>query len=142
MAVSAGHGSFPSRWPVTTDQPGALDLKGMTLMASVFLLTGCFPFGEYKLMNSSLLATDYLGSPRPADEVGVFIGDDVPPAECDRVALLRAAPTATVVDRLREEAGRLGANAVDLRDFRSPADARVDAGEGAWNAVALFCPSP
>lgn len=113
----------------------------MALVVIAVITTGC-SFAEYKHMHSSVLVAEYLGSPRPAEEVSVFIGDDVPPSECRRVALLRAAPTATVVDRLREEAGRLGANAVDLRDFRRPAQDQASGGESAWNALALHCPEP
>lgn len=114
-------------------------MKAIVIVVTALSVAGC-SFSDYRTMHSSVLAADFLGSPQPADDVTVFIGDDVLPSDCRRVALLRAAPTATVVDRLREEAGRLGANAVDLRDFRNPAQDQGPGGDSAWNALALYCP--
>lgn len=119
----------------------ATGLIMLTMMASA-MASGCIHFSEpFQLVSSSVLADGPPASPRAPEEVDVFIADDVPPSDCERVALLRAAPVATVVERLREEAGRLGANAVDLRDYRYP-DHPQQVGEMAWNAVALYCPVP
>lgn len=114
----------------------------MARMAMVFVAlvaSGCAHYG-FKLVDSSVLTNEYLVNPRVTEDVGVFIDGDVPPESCERVALLRAAPTASVVDMLREEAGKLGANVVDLRDFRNRENVRHGGREQAWNAVALHCP--
>jgi hypothetical protein len=42
---------------------------------------------------------------------------------------------------LRAEAGRLGANAVDLRDFRTGGATRPEHADPHWDAVALYCPT-
>lgn len=118
-------------------------MRRIGLLVVLLGASGCIHFGEsFKLVNSSLLTSDYLTEPLHPEDVEVFIAEDVPPEECERVALLRAAPTATVVDRLRAEAGRLGANAVDLRDYRYPERDQHYGGEAAWNAIALHCPTP
>ena len=107
----------------------------------LFLASGCTPFLEAYRPHSSVLSSDYQGQPIAAEEVRLFLASDVIPADCRRVALLRAAPTRTVVDVLRAEAGRLGANAVDLRDFRTAGATQPGQAEGYWNAVALACPN-
>lgn len=107
----------------------------------LFLPSGCAPFSEAYQPHSSVLSTDYRGQPLAAEEVRLFLASDVIPPSCMRVALLRAAPTRTVVDVLRAEAGRLGANAVDLRDFRTTDATRPGQAEGYWNVVALSCPN-
>jgi len=111
------------------------------LLLTALATTGCAHIGDsLQPMHSSLLTADYVGSPQPMESVAVFVAGDTPPASCERVALLRAFATATVVDRLRTEAGRVGANAVDLRDFRYGTDRPIAGEDEAWNAIALFCP--
>lgn len=105
--------------------------------------TGCLPLREAtRTMNSSVLTSAYMDTPTAPEAVDVFIAGDEVPVTCERVALLRAAGFATVVDRLREEAGRLGANAIDLRDFRQGERLRETPSDNAWNVVALHCPAP
>jgi hypothetical protein len=119
------------------------------VVLALFLASGCAPFMEAYLPYSSVLSKDYLGQPLAAEDVNVFLASDIIPDDCRRVALLRAAPTRTVVDVLRAEAGRLGANAVDLRDYRTTGASQPgqagghwpgQAG-GHWDAVALYCPT-
>ena len=108
----------------------------------LFLTSGCASLpGAYPLVHSTLVSSDHQGQPLAAREVSLFLASDVIPAACRRVALLRAAPTVTVVDMLRAEAGRLGANAIDLRDFRTTGVTRTEQADGHWNAVALSCPN-
>jgi hypothetical protein len=90
---------------------------------------------------SSVISHDYMAQPLPAEDVTVFLASDVIPADCSRVAILRAAPTRTVVDVLRREAGRLGANAVDLKDIRGASPTQPVQAAGHWDAVALYCPT-
>ena len=116
-------------------------MRRSLLMIPALFAVGCVPFGNFQLIDSSVLTRAYESRPQPGEAVGVFIGDDVPPEACERVALLRAAATADVVDRLREEAGRVGANAVDLRDFRHRSGDVDREPDDAWNAVALYCPA-
>ncbi len=111
-------------------------------IALLLATSGCAHLQEANAtMHSSLLEDQWLDAPVAAHDVGVFVAGDDVPQSCVRVALLRAAPFASVVDRLREEAGRLGANSVDLRDFRNGGQPPEFAGENAWNATALHCPS-
>lgn len=108
-----------------------------------FLASGCVPFPgafRYVPVHSTVLSKDFHGQPLGTEDVGVFLPSDVIPGDCERVALLRAAAGAAVVDTLRAEAGRLGANAVDLRDFRTPGANRSEHADPYWDAVALYCP--
>ena len=86
------------------------------------------------------------------DEVGVFLQTDIPPEECTRVALLHAsgsnnAPEGKIIDKLREEAGHLGANAIHIRSAedaggaeRALAAAFGTSSDKDWDAIALHCP--
>lgn len=112
------------------------------VLLMLVLTSGCTPFREaYRLVDSSVLSSEYQGKPIAAEDVNVFLASDIIPSECKRVALLRAVPTVTVVNRLRAEAGRLGANAVDLRDFRTTAGTRAKEADGGWDAIAFYCPT-
>jgi hypothetical protein len=112
------------------------------LVFLLLLASGCAPFRDaYRLVDSSVLSNEYQGQPLAAEDVNVFLASDVIPTECRRVALLRAVPTVTVVNLLRTEAGRLGANAVDLRDYRTTGAIRPEQADEGWDAVALYCPT-
>ena len=112
------------------------------LVLMLVLASSCAPFREaYRLVDSSVLTSEYQGQPLAAEDVNVFLASDVVPADCERVALLRAVPTVTVVNLLRAEAGRLGANAVDLRDYRTTGATRPEQADDGWDAIALYCPS-
>jgi len=72
---------------------------------------------------------------------------------CDRVAILHAsgsnnASETKIIDKLREEAGHLGANAIHIRSAEDAGNVERALGEvfGStsdkdWDALALFCPS-
>ena len=112
-----------------------------SLVVALLLASGCAPYHEaFRTVDSSVLSNEFQGYPLDAAEVEVFLATDEVPEDCRRVALLRAVPTVSVVNNLREEAGRLGANAVDLRDFRTGSHSRHDQGDVHWDAVALHCP--
>ena len=114
----------------------------VAVMSFLTVSSGCAHFGEaFQTVDSSVLTSSYAGQPTPLEEVGVLIGDDVSSADCERVALLRAVASASVVDKLRAEAGRLGANTVDLRSFRATPALRSPDTIEFWDAVALHCPT-
>ena len=117
-------------------------MRRIAALTLVFSLAGCAHLGAaFETLNSTLLTEDYLGTPVAPVDVDLFLADEDPPGGCERVALLRAAPTVDVVDALRSEAGRLGANAVHLRDFRGVANARAARADEGWNVTALRCPT-
>jgi hypothetical protein len=87
-------------------------------------------------VSKSVLSRAHIGQPVPRDEVQVFFADDsVPPHE--RVAILSAqgddslTDPADMIDKLRQEAGKLGANAIILSEVK-------DASTGAKIAAAVF----
>ena len=110
------------------------------------ILVGCVTVSKSVL-------TDRSDRPVPREEVYVFIESDTIPASCERVALLHASGAedltdeGQMIDRLREEAGKLGANAVHLRSMEDPGTGERVAsaifGTSAdrdSDAVALWCP--
>lgn len=96
----------------------------------VVLCAGCVRVSSSVLMDRST-------SPVPQADVYVFLAGDEIPESCERVALLHASGSqdftdeADMLDRLREEAGKLGANAVELRTME-------DAGTGERVVAAIF----
>jgi hypothetical protein len=91
--------------------------------------------------------------PLVPDQVHVFFAGDEIPESCERVAILLGPGDETfihevqIVDELREEAGKLGANAVQLQTMTDPGteDPRVSARSGSNSdrdpgAIALWCP--
>lgn len=86
-------------------------------------------------VNKSMLDSSFERQPLPPEEVQVFFADDELP-EHTRVAILHASgdsgmtDEAKMIDRLREEAGKVGANAIVLDDLREPSS-----GERAVNAL-------
>ena len=109
---------------------GARGLRGALLVGfgALGVLSGCVS------VNKSVLDASFLDRPVPREEVRVFFADDELPPHV-RMAILNArgdsefTNQAQMIDKLREEAGRLGANAVVLDELREPS-----AGERAVNA--------
>jgi hypothetical protein len=110
------------------------------------VLAGCVTVSKSVLMDRS-------HSPVARDDVYVFIAGDSIPESCQRVALLHASGAedfteeGDMIDKLREEAGKLGANALHLRTMEDPGTGeRVVAavfGTSAdrdSDAIALWCP--
>ena len=105
-------------------------------------------------VNKSVLMTDL--EPVPMPEVQVYYdGDEVP--EHSRVAILHAAGSdgwtnpSQMIDKLREEAGKLGANAIVLLGIEEPTAGErfVNAlvggstdGERTGEAIAILIPPP
>lgn len=76
-------------------------------------------------VNKSILDRSFMDSPVPMESVHVYLpGDQVP--EHTRVAILNAegdtdiTDEAEMIDALREEAGKLGANAIVLGELKEP----------------------
>ena len=117
------------------------------VVASLLLLTACVS------VNKSVLDRSMMGSPISRDEVHVYLpGDSLP--EYRRIAILNAkgdgdmTNEGQMIDKLREEAGKLGANAIILGETEDPGTgakvARAFLGTSAnrtTQAVAVFVPS-
>ena len=86
---------------------------------------------------SSSVLIDRSASPVPQAEVYVFLPGDEIPESCERVAIVHASGNqdltneGQMLDKLREEVGKLGANAVEVRTME-------DAGTGERVVAALF----
>lgn len=94
------------------------------------LLTACVTVSKSVLMDRSAF-------PLPREQVYVYLAGDSVPESCERVAILHASGSqdhtneSQMIDKLREEAGKLGANAVHLQTME-------DAGTGERVVSALF----
>jgi len=106
-------------------------------------------------VSKSVLSESYMGSPLPPGEVTVWLAsmNDSIPSNCERVAILHASGAqdytneGQIFDKLREEAGKLGANAVYVQNMEDAGTGErvVDAifGTGSdrdSDALALHCP--
>ena len=103
-------------------------------------------------VSKSVLDRSFEASPVSRERVHVYLpGDEIP--EPTRVAILSAKGDADItdegemIDRLREEAGKLGANAIVLGDIREPgvgekvASAFLEtSADRRGQAVAIFVP--
>ena len=118
--------------------------KQALLLALV--MVGCVTVSKTVLIDRS-------GTPVPREGVYVFLEDDSIPTTCERVALLHASGDEDFTDegdmwnKLREEAGKLGANAVQIHDIEDPGAAeRIASGlfgtqsDRDADAIALWCP--
>ncbi|MEQ9570223.1 MAG: hypothetical protein RLN75_08555 [Longimicrobiales bacterium] len=94
------------------------------------VLTACVTVSKSVLMDRS-------AHPVPREQVYVYLAGDSIPESCERVAILHASGSqdhtneSQMIDKLREEAGKLGANAVHLQTME-------DAGTGERVVSALF----
>lgn len=109
-------------------------------------IAGCVTVSKSVLMDRSEF-------PIPLERVQVFLEGDSIPTTCERVALLHASgdedftDEGDIWDKLREEAGKLGANAVQMRAIEEPGAAERISSElfgtesdRDADAVALWCP--
>ena len=105
----------------------------MKRVLTVFLLAACVS------VNKSVLDASFQNTPVPQEKVAVLlasVGDSLPEA-CTRVAILHASGAedwtdeADIVNKLRDETGKLGGNTVFIQDI-------VDPGAGERFASALF----
>ncbi len=107
-------------------------MRARVLVGSVCLLAAAACVS----VNRSILAPNPTGLTFPLESVTVYFGNDsIPPHT--RLAILNArgdadmTDEADMIDELREEAGKLGANAIILGDLEEP-------GTGARIAGAVF----
>ena len=107
-------------------------MRSRVLVGLVWLLAGAACVS----VNRSILAPSPTGRTFPLEAVGVYFrGDSIP--QHTRLAILNArgdadmTNEAAMIDKLREEAGKLGANAIILGDLEEP-------GTGARIAGAVF----
>lgn len=104
-------------------------------------------------VNKSILAPNPTGRTFSVDEVTVYFESDTIP-EHSRLAILNAhgdidtTDEADMIDELREEAGKLGANAIVLGDIEEPGTGARIAGvvfgtttERETQAIAIYVPS-
>lgn len=98
-------------------------------------------------VNSTLLPGAEVREPLEPSQVNVLISPpDTMPTDCQRVAVLTAAGDANATDRqemieqLREEAGRIGANTVFLSEIDEPGGSGQ--ADRHAQALALFCEPP
>lgn len=117
-------------------------MKKLLLLAVV--LSGCVH------VNKSVLV-DRSDRPVPKEEVQVFFDRDDMPETCQRVAYLHAAASedftneTKLADKLKDEAGKLGANAVSVHEAYGAASrastSLFDSGsDREFEAVAFWCP--
>ena len=106
-------------------------------------------------VSKSVLDPSFQSAPVPKEEVDVLLasfGDEVP-ADCTRVAILHASgPEAwteegDMIDKLRDEAGKLGANTLFVQNMEDPgAGERIvsalldEEPDRDSAALALYCP--
>lgn len=121
-------------------------MKRWTIVLAV-VASGCVH------VSKSVLDHGYQAYPYMEHEVDVFLVGDVPPDDCDRVAILHAsgsnnASETKIIDKLREEAGALGANAIHIQSAedagtgeRVLAEVFGTVSDKDWDALALYCPS-
>lgn len=112
----------------------------------LLVLTGCVQVSKTVLMDRSF-------APVPKAEVYVLLAEDRVPESCERVAILHASgdqdltDEGEMLDKLRDEAGKLGANAVHVRSMEDAGtgerivaaflDTSVDRDS---ESLALWCP--
>ncbi len=117
-------------------------------LIATLALTGCVT------VSKSVLTDAYRDRPVLMERVHVYFADDSIP-EHTRVAILSAegddsmTDRGEMIDRLREEAGKLGANAIVLRDIREPGTGErvvnaiftgTASGQRRGDAIAIYVP--
>ncbi len=121
-------------------------MKKIAAAALVLIVSSCVNVSNTVLM-------DRTAYPVPPMEVNIFLpGDDIS-EDCERVALLFASGNQHFTDEgdllnsLREEAGELGANAIDIQFMSEAGTVEVIAAavldapvERDADAIALYCP--
>ena len=103
-------------------------------------------------VNKTILQ-DRSSAPVPTSEVEIFLPGDAVPEGCERVAILHASGDEDLTDetdiynKFREEAGKLGANAVEVRSMEDPGTGERVASallgtesDRDSEAIALYCP--
>ena len=122
-------------------------MRSVAVVAAVLLIAACVS------VNKSVLSRSRVSQPVPRDDVQVyFAGDSVPTHE--RIAILsgegddNTTNQGQLIDKLREEAGKLGANAIILNEVEEASTgakvAQAILGTSAkrkGEAIAIYVPS-
>ena len=121
-------------------------MRKIAAAAMVLLASACVNVSHSVLLDRSAY-------PVPLMEVDIFLPDDDIPGDCERVALLFASGNQHFTDEgdllnsLREEAGELGANAIDIQFMSEAGTVEVIAAavldapvERDADGIALYCP--
>lgn len=93
---------------------------------AALLLIAPLSLGACVSANATLLGPRQSRAPVPEDEVRVFLAEDSIPSTCERFALINTSGDADMTDEsqmiraARRRAGRIGANAIQLRSTREP----------------------
>lgn len=122
-------------------------IPAASVFAVTLFATACVTVSKSVLMDRSF-------APVPKQDVYVFLPEDTTPDDCERVALLSASgevdwtDESDMIDKMRDEAGKLGANAIQIRSIEDPGTGeRVVAAifeteaDRDGSAIALWCPS-
>lgn len=93
--------------------------RTITLVAVSLFLAACVS------VNKSVLSRSRVHEPLPLEQVQVYFADDSVPGH-ERIAILNAEGAESftdrgkIIDKLRQEAGKLGANAIILNELKDP----------------------
>ena len=142
----------PLRRPVEwTDRQGGPNIHPMRRRSLFFFVS--LALAACVSVNKSILAPNPTGRTFQMEEVYVYLGQDTVP-EHTRLAILNAhgdtdvTDESDLIDKLREEAGKLGANAIILDEIEEPGTgARIAAAildvetERQTQALAIYVPS-
>jgi len=105
-----------------TEARQRIGVRALLPLAAVLLIGGCVTVGKSVLMDRS-------ATPVPEARVYVFLPSDSIAPSCERVAILNAQGStdftneSQMIDKMREEAGKLGANAILLQSIEDPGGA-------------------
>lgn len=93
---------------------------------TLLVLVAPLALGACVTANATMLGPRQHRTPVPEDEVRVFLAEDEVPASCERVAIINTSGDADVTNEsqmiraARRRAGKLGANAIQIRRTREP----------------------
>lgn len=133
---------------VVSSRPLRPAVRGLCAGALVLLCAACVTVNRTVLMDRS-------DRPVPVERVDVLLEDDTVPDGCERVAILGAEGSQDwtdlneMIDRFREETGKLGGNLVQIRGIEEAGTGeRIVAAildtdpRRRGQAVAYWCPGP
>ena len=92
-------------------------MKNVSVLGAILLIAACVS------VNKSVLSTSRVSYPVPKEQVQVYFAGDTVPAH-ERIAILNGSGDDTMtnqgqlIDKLRQEAGKLGANAIILQEVK------------------------
>src|SRR4051812_13024072 len=93
---------------------------------TLLVLVAPLALGACVTANATMLGPRQNRAPVPEDEVRVFLPEDEVPASCERLAIINTSGDADVpnesqmIRAAKRRAGKLGANAIQIRRTREP----------------------